>query len=803
MVSKVRTMILWFILFTSVSVGFADSANAALACGKFVNSAAQTRNIGYYLNSVAQIPRYEPKFLDPKAEAALSDKWAGVQEGPLMMTQTLHEKTAFIDRPLLAADAGTVKSATAASYVSMRLRHEWNGKDMSTNLGVSADALIAKTLEGDTTKLVPSSAKAVFIFMHGWGTKTTGHHVAAAFSNFMAPYGVVVLSIDAPHHAYGPRVSELSPKEYATYLRDFRNEFVPESVPTFIGGHSGGGYIADMMMRFSDDSALGLKNAFKGAINLSGPMDAAPGKSAAEKSAAEDLITSNEELMELVPEAERDLSVLLLTQGKTSATSGLSAEGFMSSVNWEKPKHNGADYLPTLVVMGERDALYIGKEKIFQEHLADLTNTETHVMGLRPNFKGSESWVSHMIFDHYRVGTKDPETFHVVKDFIETQVGTDLPKIKGSSLISTSQASKVGIIVNVVQEYYNNLAFRRFAHEFELVIKKASPEIQGFGRKMGELSKQFGQLTGKIKQLKKNNPDDSEIAELQKEADAINTELQKTKALLSSEYIPEGENKDFAENNLADRRETETKVDAAIRSKQSGSKELRILREQVQKHQKAFEALVEKILWDQSLQTPDALAVHQNIEKKLQVMIDLQIKMNDVNSALVSRNTEDGVTAVNPGPEEIAVYKELDAAYADYNIAMAEGRKVVSEAVGEGATTKEELELFNLLYGSVEAFSNNTPSDESLLGRTQAKETEVRRAEADVHRLTLEREASIEAYIERVTPGLYTFSTTRLFDELNKPMSTLVDSSSGVEALWRVWSEIWKERPPEQGTSLY
>lgn len=802
MLLKLRSVLLWIILFSTVSVGFADAASASLSCSNLLGKFSAPRSIGYYIDAVNSKPRLEPRFLDPVAEADMVNFWQGTQEGPKLLKETLGEQTAFINQQLLAADAGTVKSATAAGFVSMRLRHKWNNKDMSTNLGLSSDALVSKTIEG-SHKLVPKTAKAVFIFMHGWGTKTTGHHVAAAFSNFLAPFGIVVLSIDAPHHAYGPRVKDLSPKEYATYLRDLRDELIPKNVPTFIGGHSGGGFIADMMMRFSDDPELALGKAFAGAINLSGPMDGAPGKALAEKNAAEELINTNQEIMNLVPEAERDLSVLLLTQGKASATSGLSAEGFMSSINWTKPKHKGADYIPTLVVMGERDGLYVGRDQVFQDYLVDLENTETHLMGKRPDFKGENTWVSHMIFDHYRPGTKDPETFNVVKDFIEKQVGTPLKKSKGSSLSPDADISRVGIITNVVQEYYNNLAFRKFAKEYTYTTRKASSEAQKLGDRSRKVTGLLKKAQKTIERRKKADPKSPRISTLLKIEASLLKEQQRLKSMMISTFVPDGDLKTFAEKNVSERIALDSELNQQYKDKKNGLRELRELRASQIQEQKKFDALVEKLLDSDSIGKEEVSAAQKDIEAKLDAMIKLQVKMNELNAALVTQNHEQGVFRVNPGPKEIEVYKQLDAAYADYNAAMAKGRSLVAQAVGEGLASDVDLALFKTLYGSVEAYLSGSATPESTLGKAERLSRQMNDLDRAIQKNAERVDKLLQEYVAKVTPGLFIFSETTLYKEMDRPISEILENASGIEPLWRVWSDIWKERPPEQGTSLY
>ena len=140
------------------------------------------------------------------------------------------------------------------------------------------------------------------------------------------------------------------------------------------------------------------------------------------------------------------LNIDLLKGGKTSALSGVSTESFMALVNWTKPKNNGVDLIPTLYVMGSKDALYVGREAIFQEYVTELANTDVVIIGKRPTFRSVRDNleyedVGHMIFDHYRPGseikaegekkiTPMPETFNLMKEFIEAQTGQKLEKGK-------------------------------------------------------------------------------------------------------------------------------------------------------------------------------------------------------------------------------------------------------------------------------------------------------------------------------------------------------------------------------------
>ena len=186
------------------------------------------KEIMHYLNAVAEAEAQKdttPKFIDPAEERELQKLWVGTKEAPQSVVDTLHENASLLDFQLLASDAGVVKSAAPGDFVSMRWSETWRGKDMSTNIGANTSAIMVNAVNntsGEPLKtLIPSEVKGVFIFLHGGGTKTTGHHVANTISNYLASYGIAVVSLDAPYHGYGPRPDSLSPQEYYEYLKDF------------------------------------------------------------------------------------------------------------------------------------------------------------------------------------------------------------------------------------------------------------------------------------------------------------------------------------------------------------------------------------------------------------------------------------------------------------------------------------------------------------------------------------------------------------------------------------------------------
>ncbi len=780
------------------------SYSQAIRCVDVFDSSYAPTSINFFLEQVALEGKKAPtpQFIDPKQELQLSELWSGTRIAPRSIREALLRETALIDIPLLAADAGTVKMAQPGNFTSLRLNHQWQGKDMSTNIGMPIDALFTRALNR-TNKLVPENAKAVFIFMHGGGTKTTGHHVAAAFSNFMAQYGVVILSLDAPFHAYGPRVQQLSPMEYYQYLRDFRMQFIPENVPTFIGGHSMGGLHADNIMRISDRADLGFQQAFKGLVNLSGPLDNAPGKSLKEKSEAEDLILKDEALMELVPAGERDLSVLLLTQGKSSALGGVSAQNFSSVVNWVLPTHQGSNYLPTLVVMGARDALYIGREGIFQKYLTELNNTEVHIIGKRPNFKGQEDWVSHMIFDHYRPGTKDFETFTLIKEFIEKQLGAPLAN-GGHPLIQGYNGSTVGLVTKVMQEYFNNLTFRKFAEQYTHLVKHGTDKINEIGRRTSEISREMKMITQNIKTLEK---DKAPAAEIQAQKDlitALQSEMMLLRSQQRSEYVPEGPLKEMAQANVARREQLKAELDQSILAKRAMNSELKTLRDQQTKLQNQLERAIDEAINMDGIKTPEVLAAKAEFERVLTEMVDLQTRMNEINGDMVTANIERGIFEVNPPPAHIEVYKQLDEAYAAYNRAENSYKKAVETAIAQGEMGAHHQQTFTTLFGEgLSSLRTGRAEENSLVGRIEKLQRDIESLELNTSSINYEMNQLLATYIREVTPDLFTVEFTSFARELDRRLVDIIGNTSKIEQIWRVWTELWKERPPEESTSLY
>ncbi len=778
-----------------------QQSQAQSLCSALFQEKYPPKSVTYFIDQVTLTENPTiPRFIDPHVERQMVDLWKGTRNVPRALRHALTPEMAVIDYPLLAADQGTVKMAEPGVFTSLRFNHQWQGKDMSTNIGIPIDAVMARTFEG-TNQLIPSNAKGVFIFMHGGGTKTTGHHVAAALANYFNPYGIVVVSIDAPFHAYGPR-EDISPVEYYQYLRDFRHSYIPAGVPTFLGGHSMGGLHADNLMRLSDQEGMGLTDAFQGLVNLSGPMDAAPGEPLSVKSEIEDRLNSDPQLLELIPEDERDLNVSLLIAGKTSALGGLSAQTFMSFVDWARPSHNGADYLPTLAVMGARDGLMVGRESIFDEYLANLSNVTSLVMDERQSYTGQNVHVGHMVFDHYRPGTKELETFSVIKDFIGDQLGE--PLVSQVHPLVADLPKTVGTLNNVIQSYFNNLAFREFAQTYRFLIKKGTERTQTLGEEMGALSKENKQLNYELKNLdRESNPERAQ--ELQERIDANWALASEMREQLNLNYIPQDDPviRERAEINTARRREIKATQQDHFKTKKEVMKQLNQARKERVTLEKELEILINSEIEHERVDTPTMRSARLNEEAALETMLALQIRMNEGNNELVSQNHEQGQYSVNPDPELIETYRDLDRAYADFIIAKNNHRRAIEEALFQGALGEEGQQKIVELWGSFEALEQNAPLAGSVISRVRVHRAEVEAIERAMALLNQENMRLEVEYVNELSPGFYEARMTTIAQELEQPFQQLVLNTGTIEKVWGEWVEIWRQRPPEEATSLY
>ncbi len=335
------------------------------------------------------------EFAEPAYEQAAAKTWGGTNS-PVFMSDSLVPGTRLISHGLKEAGESGVVKTTSGNMI--HLRSEIAG--FETNIGVTLQSIRSNGMR-TRKSYVAEDAKAAIIFIHGGGTNTTGHHVAANVLDYFNARGVSVISMDLPWHGEGPR-SEFT---------DIRAEFMKfrETVLRLIGGskgsiklvlsgHSMGGVFADRYRREFPNDTL-----FDAVIPLSPVADVAPGRSQAEKLAREIEIEKLNEKNENIPEEERNLGRALAQKGKISPTCGAYCSAFMFGMDWAMPAHRGQQYLPALYIIGRGDGLYQNAERAWTQGVADLAKTEFIVFDKRRDIKERGDTlmdIGHLIFDH-------------------------------------------------------------------------------------------------------------------------------------------------------------------------------------------------------------------------------------------------------------------------------------------------------------------------------------------------------------------------------------------------------------------
>lgn len=495
-----------------------------------------------------------PKFNHPQQELMAAKTWNGVK-GPELVQALLPDGIQLIDHALLGANEdGVVKTGTG-SMVHLRARIGETG----TNIGVNINAL-KSNLNRDVKSLVRDNADAAIVFIHGGGTKTTGHHVAASLMSWMNVRNVDVISLDLPWHGEGARLSLESVKAYLELVRRFSQEYVaPSGKPVIFMGHSLGGVVADLYMRMYPNDKL-----FSAVVPLSTVADALPGATAEQKILQEALIAEKNKTNVNIPAAERDLGEWLARQNKLSPTCGMFCQVLMFGLDWTFPKHKGDEYLPALYVIGEGDGLYQGYEQSFAENVAGLSKAQLKVVGQRRDLKdkdGKLMTIGHLIFDHRpRVdfaadlpeatkqsilnGTikeaefnqlrqagqitmaaeykfedlSDPETFVMLKNFIGQVIGKPLERSKADN----------APLELVAQAYANNLVFREFAKTYVFQHMRATEKTTLLGEQMGKIQ----QMIRKFAQIKKEN-NGKLTEEQQQKLDSYNAQFKQISSILA------------------------------------------------------------------------------------------------------------------------------------------------------------------------------------------------------------------------------------------------------------------------------
>lgn len=788
---------------------------------------------------------------------------------PKLLQDLLPEGVGYISHQLYGATApGVVKADATGSFISLRVSIPVQRKDgqtvmVATNVGVSVAALLSNAGKPASERLlVPADAQAVLLSEHGGGTKGTGHHVDIEKQNFFGNFHVPVISVDASFHAEGPTnlVSRAEEEEFLTQLVE---RYVPRRIldqrRLFFTGHSYGGQKADMLMRRSDDPNFRLGKYLGMIFALSPVADAAPGGSPREKEEALQvrMEKARAEMQDRMTEGDLDLERSLVAAGKLSL-SGLMGYLLTSiSQNWTVPAHGGANYVPTLMVMGKGDALvYVGFEDLFQKYAFNLKNVIPLVMGARKDFKGQESLTGHIVQDNRkpsemppeykanpklaqwfeRIQPNEVEVYGLMRVAMEDSIGE---KLQPTERLTTEQ----GLFSQIAATWANNRAFRQFAEDFTLYKYQALPR----GERLQKEVQFLGQVRKDIEKERKNKAiseaDRSEhiatrLKEALAEAKNVDPELDlstmesldraydKSFSLMTHRWIPEGPMKSIAEENIR------LRADFDRQRREAGDRKAELLA--------VLRGGASKKFKNEDLEHLRALAGKDVMNEKGQVrgLMDIKREVDSQLRTTLSRVTHNGEDA-RFSPNYLEARRAVDTAFNEAQAQDKITQKLLMDHVF-GLQERNELTVENLenppapLREAMDRYQKlATQLREKQLLLTQVIESEglkgslgadlqvmiqkqtsiraevekVQRQISDLeyvaHKATVAGHRLAKYYVESIVPGNFQVSVTRLMDVLQMDYSQWATYKWILEPAWARWTTLWGERPPPEKIELY
>lgn len=749
----------------------------------------------------------KPTFSVPHEDIARSKTWQG-EMPPNLLAGLLPEGVAAIDRPLYEANAeGVVKTAAGGIFVSVRANFKFKGQETGTNVGVPSFALV-DNVNRSHKSLVREEAKAVFVFLHGGGTKTTGHHVGIQMMNYLNPWGIDVLTLDLPWHGEGSRVSMSDSRDTLEFVRQFIRLYVPKGKKVFIGGHSMGGFYADEYMMLYPKSQDRLVD---GIISLSGVPDLAPGGNALDKFNAWIDKEHRDLVDERIEPKERSASANLLKQNKVTPIAGAYIEAAMRKMNWEKAAHQGADYLPTLMIMGEKDALYLGAENIWNDYRANLSNVEWHLVD-----------AGHQIFDHMIKDTDVYETYFLIKSFMERILGEKLTRVDRSGKAHSTDP----VLARIVTEWFNRPVFREFVRSNTYYYKIATEKLILLNQRLASLDKvvkdinkigknsslsqeQRDQLVEEILQRNPiSAPDNSgrflSFEEIQKEAKILSD-------IRSGIYIPDhGPEAQRARNLLNEidllkgyvsaarhkKEELRTLLNGPTTSNGKNSAELESLSVSYRRKTKEFYELMENAA------SPEINKIREKRDQFFERMFEadgvvreLVAKHLDYLDAAGLLYTTDFMAEF---PEVIVqAFGRHDSLQKEYQVILKEVEEVEKNEALRGSAGPELHQLAADLFGSNGLEVKMTQATLRLL--------EIERYH---NRLIARQQELRNQYVDEFSDGYYVNESIPYLDILNisteewrtNAKQYLKFIESGIIA---TWDPFWRERPPETAVTLY
>ena len=446
----------------------------------------------YFINqakeSAIQDRKLHSKSIYPHEEQRLQRKWNSKPTVPPVLDLFLPNDVNYIDHQLARPESSVSVKLANRDAIMARASYEYNDRVFVTNVAFSPQVLSSNMRSKDGKKwLVGSDASAAVLFLHGMGMQTAGAHIARrTIRDFRKHFeDIHVLSLDLPWHSEGHREVLSSLSEEINLLSAFVKKYIPPNVPLFIWGHSGGTILARQLMLMTDGPLRGkfFHPNLKGIMFFSPVIDAAPGRSVAEKQKA----FSEGQRKGIAKQSDsfiKDNPLEVQHFEGSNLLGELYSMWMITQLNSTIPSHRGKEYTPSLMAVGIHDPLvFTGFPRaLFREYYDKLKNMPPpYYLDKLPllSTKTLEK-VGHWLGEYMDPESGLPIQIALARRFMEKQLEINLDETNKQANSSTPS------FLDVVGSYSNDLAFRQYLNQYRFLNAYMNPDLQPLMRRENE-----------------------------------------------------------------------------------------------------------------------------------------------------------------------------------------------------------------------------------------------------------------------------------------------------------------------------
>lgn len=411
-------------------------------------------------------------------------------------------------------------------------------------------------------------------------------------------------------------------------------------------------------------------------------------------------------------------------------------------------------------------------------------------------------------FHKQMVMKETPETFTLVREYMEAKLGKELKHIQRTPV-------ELVVLMNLLQAYSSNLAFRHYLQSATVQVENSTAALQELN-KTGELLRDYARLadrarktTNEIDKLKRaGKPVEAQEEILQKanesllqlaEAlkakgieDSVDARLvasEKVKRVYQKAEIPQGQHAEEARKNIAmrERLRAETKSFREEKDKK---------RDQVERLSAERTRLETQIKdFARASKNPQVVAIYKGADQALELLKKADQDVRDgIEQYLVMLTTRGMFTKnwiYNLPPELQAKFDHYERMSKVYQTEVARISEAIAKAAREGIIDLEAQQAVLRLDQVKVEHSLRARELNVLEGKIWAK-------------LRLQEQLLLR-YTNVLVPGYYQIEYVKLSDILEQGLEAWNNPTTRglLEAAWGEWKTIWKERPPPEKVELY